>query len=221
MPQPANPQPAPDFDSMLSRKFGKEVANYFSGSPLNRVGFLRSDHAFLTQALKHPSTNFLLCNELQPLVQPHAKDRLAYVKFDQVRPVVGENPYKTSEEEMLALYDSAQYTPQMIFLGIDEKSHAPDALSYQGKNLYTGAPYFAVDVTPRASVKPACEQLIARLQAQDLNFAKGRVMDLHASDGKTPTRTPPLTPPPPPCPPQTSPPPPPPPPAPAARKPSS
>ncbi|KAI7246382.1 hypothetical protein KC352_g14178, partial [Hortaea werneckii] len=62
--QPANPEPAPDFDSMLSRKFGKETANYFSGSPLNRVGFLRGDHQFLTQALKHPSTSFLLCNEL-------------------------------------------------------------------------------------------------------------------------------------------------------------
>lgn len=29
---PALPEPAhPDLDSMLSRKFGKEVANYFSG----------------------------------------------------------------------------------------------------------------------------------------------------------------------------------------------
>ena len=51
--QPDNPEPAHStVDAMLSRKFGKEVANYFSGSPLNRVGFLRGDHKFLTQALK-------------------------------------------------------------------------------------------------------------------------------------------------------------------------
>jgi len=32
MPQPELPEPAyPDLDSMLSRKFGREVANYFSG----------------------------------------------------------------------------------------------------------------------------------------------------------------------------------------------
>ena len=32
MPQPELPEPAhPEVDSMLSRKFGKEVANYFSG----------------------------------------------------------------------------------------------------------------------------------------------------------------------------------------------
>ena len=31
-PQPDLPEPAhPDIDSMLSRKFGKEIANYFSG----------------------------------------------------------------------------------------------------------------------------------------------------------------------------------------------
>lgn len=95
--QPANPEPAPDFDSMLSRKFGKETANYFSGSPLNRVGFLRGDHQFLTQALKHPSTSFLLCNELQPLVNSsQASDRLAWLKFADIKRVVGENPYKSS-----------------------------------------------------------------------------------------------------------------------------
>jgi len=32
LPQPELPEPAhPNVDSMLSRKFGKEVANYFSG----------------------------------------------------------------------------------------------------------------------------------------------------------------------------------------------
>ncbi len=32
MPQPELPEPAhPNVDSMLSRKFGKEIVNYFSG----------------------------------------------------------------------------------------------------------------------------------------------------------------------------------------------
>ncbi|RMY50982.1 hypothetical protein D0865_06590 [Hortaea werneckii] len=180
--QPANPEPALDFDSMLSRKFGKETANYFSGSPLNRVGFLRGDHQFLTQALKHPSTSFLLCNELQPLVNSsQASDRLAWLKFADIKRVVGENPYKSSEEEMLNMYDSRSYVPQLIFLGIDEK-RKEDGLRYQGKNVYTGAPHFAVDVTPKASVKEECEKLIKDVQGRELDFAKGRVMGLIASD---------------------------------------
>jgi len=179
--QPANPAPAPDFDSMLSRKFGKEVANYFSGSPLNRVGFLRGDHKFLSQALRHPSTHFLLCNELQPLINQTQKDKLAFVKYDDVKNIVGEDPYATNEQEMIGQYTSATYVPQMIFLGIDEK--AKEGLEYQGKNKYTGAPYFAIDVTPRKSVKEECEKLIERLQGEGLGFAKGRVMDVVAADG--------------------------------------
>lgn len=181
-PQPDNPAPAPDFDSMLSRKFGKEVANYFSGSPLNRMGFLRGDHTFLSQALRHPSTQFLLCNELQPLVRNDKGDKLAWVKFDEVKKVVGDDPYATDEKEMLAAYDSGKYVPQMVFLGIDEREK--EALAYTNKkNTYTGAPYFAVDVTPKNKVKQACEELIKDLEGKGLGFAKGRVMDVEAQDG--------------------------------------
>ncbi|KAK0289626.1 NADH pyrophosphatase [Friedmanniomyces endolithicus] len=181
--QPANPEPAPDFDSMLSRKFGKEVANYFSGSPLNRVGFLRSDHKFLSAALRHPSTQFLLCRDLQPLVDPSNGTKLCWVKYEDVKPVIGEDPYATTEEEMLGLYDSGRYMPQMVFLGIDEK--VKEGLEYQGKNKYRGAPYFAIDVTPKSGVKEACEKLIAELEGKDIGFAKGRVMEIEALDDLT------------------------------------
>ncbi|KAK5116232.1 hypothetical protein LTR62_008559 [Meristemomyces frigidus] len=181
MPQPANPEPVHDHDAMLSRKFGKEVANYFSGSPLNRVGFLRGDHKFLSQALNHPSTKFLLCNDLQPLVADKAGDKLAYVKFEDVQKVVGKDPYDTTEEAMLSSYDSGAYMPQMIFLGIDEKSK--DALSFTNKkNTHTGAPYFAIDVTPKKSVQAECEKLIQELKGRGLEFATGRVMDIVAAD---------------------------------------
>ncbi|SMR56707.1 unnamed protein product [Zymoseptoria tritici ST99CH_1E4] len=183
--QPDNPEPAhASLDSMLSRKFGKEVANYFSGSPLNRVGFLRGDHKFLSQALRHPSTTFLLCNDLQPLVQSGTKPgagKLAWVKYDDVKSIIGSDPFATTEKEMIEAYNSSTYVPQMVFLGIDEARK--DGLAYQGKNLYTGAPYFAVDVTPREeTLREACEGLIERLKGEGLEFSKGRVMDVVASD---------------------------------------
>lgn len=183
--QPDNPEPAHhDVDSMLSRKFGKEVANYFSGSPLNRVGFLRGDHTFLSQALKHKSTSFLLVNELQPLVQPNpqpGQGKLQYVTFEDVKPVIGEDPFHETEKDMVQNFRSDKYIPQMIFLGIDEKRE--DGLEYQAKNLYKGAPYFAVDVTPREHVKSAAEQLIQRLKDEKgYEFGKGRIMDIVPED---------------------------------------
>lgn len=185
--QPANPEPAyPNSDSMLSRKFGKEVANYFSGSPLNRVGFLREDHQFLSQALHHPSTSFLACNNLQPLhekAKHKVGGKLTFLKYDDVKTVVGEDRYQNPEKDVIARYNSENYIPQMVFLGIDER--VKDGLSYQGKNRYTGAPYFAVDVTPKASMKETCEELIKKLQQRGLEFEQGRVMDIDASHGRS------------------------------------
>ncbi|KAI5364838.1 Putative NUDIX hydrolase domain, NADH pyrophosphatase-like, Zinc ribbon, NADH pyrophosphatase [Septoria linicola] len=183
--QPENPEPAHhDVDSMLSRKFGKEVANYFSGSPLNRLGFLRGDHKFLSQALKHASTSFLLCNELQPLVQSgtaEGKGKLQYVKYEDVKSIIGEDPFELSEKDYVEAYSSDKYIPQMIFLGIDEK--ATNGLEYQAKNLYKGAPYFAVDVTPRENVADACTALIERLKSEHgWEFGKGRIMDVEPAD---------------------------------------
>jgi NAD+ diphosphatase len=166
---------------MLARKFGREVANYFSGSPLNRLGFLRSDHVFLGKALKHPSTKFMLCKDLQPLVQSSENKKLAFVKFEDVKSVVGEDPYARDEKEMHEQYNSEEFVPQMIFLGIDESDK--NGLDYQGKNRYIGAPCFALDVSPKGSVKGACEDLIAKVEKDGVCFGKGRIMELEASDG--------------------------------------
>ena len=184
--QPSNPEPAfPTVDSMLSRKFGKEVANYFSGNPLNRVGFLREDHKFLSSAFKHPSTSFLVCNELQPLIKKGYKvgAPLEYVGKDTIVSVVGEDPYAKNEKDTIGDYNSSVYIPQMIFLGIDENKK--DGMEYQSKNLYKGAPYFAVDITPRESVKEACEKLIADLTEKGYTFCPGRVMDIDATHGNS------------------------------------
>ena len=168
---------------MLSSKFGREVANYFTGNPLNRLGFLRGESAFLSSALKHPSTSFVLCRDLQPLVQK-GSTRLAYASYADVKNVVGADPYAASEEDAIATYRSDRHVPQMIFLGIDEKNPTGFEYEHGKKGVYKGQPYFALDVTPRATVKEACEELIKEMEGRGLGFAQGRVMDLVASDGK-------------------------------------
>lgn len=153
------------------------------GSPLNRVGFLRGDNVFLSRALKHPTASFLLCKDLQPLIQDSNKTKLAFVKYDDVKPVIGEDPYTQAEDDLIATYNSSKHVPQMIFLGIDEK--VKDGLKYDSKkNTYTGAPYFAVDVTPRESVADACNSLISSIGSKGYSFAQGRVMDIDAPDGQ-------------------------------------
>ncbi|KAH7079703.1 NUDIX hydrolase domain-like protein [Paraphoma chrysanthemicola] len=169
LPQPDLPEPAHHtVDSMLSRKFGKEVANYFSGSPLNRVSFLRPDHAFLSQALNHPSTTFLLFNNLEPLIK--SSSELAERTFADVKPVLGEDPFHRSEEDQIAQYNSSLYQPQIIFLGLDERKPG-----FVYKEHYKGQPWFAVDVTPKESVKDEAEKLIAGLKGEGLDFSKGRM----------------------------------------------
>ena len=185
MPRAALPDLPPpahaNVDSMLSRKFGREVANYFSGSPLNRVSFLRANHNFIASAFTHPSTNFLLLHELAPLCDGPSK--LAYVKYEDVKPLIGENPYEKTEEEMIKAYNSSVTIPQLLFLGLDERFKEEQGGFRHG--MYSGRPYFALDVTPKGSVKEAAEELIEAQKAKKLEFVTGRVnMSMDAPDGK-------------------------------------
>ncbi|KAJ4411601.1 NADH pyrophosphatase [Didymella pomorum] len=169
LPQPDLPEPAhPNVDSMLSRKFGKEVANYFSGSPLNRVSFLRPDHTFLSSALRHPSATFILFKNIEPLVS--SPSSLARVSYADVEPIIGKDIFNTTEEDVVAQYNSSLYIPQIVFLGLDERKEG-----FVYKEHYKGQPWFAVDVTPKESVKEEAEKLIGKLQERGLEFSKGRM----------------------------------------------
>ena len=93
-----------DDDSLLTRKFGRETANYFSGSPLNRVSFLRTDYGFLSAAFAHASASFLLLDNLSPLARDPAN--LAYVGTADVAPLTGPRPFAASEDEQVRAYNS-------------------------------------------------------------------------------------------------------------------
>ncbi|KAI1074499.1 NUDIX hydrolase domain-like protein [Whalleya microplaca] len=165
-----------DDDSMLSRKFGREVANYFSGSPLNRVSFLRTDHGFLSAAFAHPSASFLLMDNSSPL----AKDptTLAYVGNADVIPLTGAEPFKKSEQEQIKEFNSAVTQPVVLFLGIDEKKSGFEHGEYKGN------PYFAADVTPKGSIAEKARSVIEAVKAKTgLSFLDGRrLMTLKAPE---------------------------------------
>jgi len=148
------------------------------------VSFLRPDHAFLSQAIRHPTSTFLLFNTLEPLLS--APDALATVTFSDVTPIIGQDPFSKSEQETIDEYNSSVYVPQIIFLGLDERK---DGFVY--KEHYKGVPWFALDVTPKGGVVQECEALIQSLKTKGLDFSKGRMhMSLPAQEGQSLIRTP-------------------------------
>jgi NAD+ diphosphatase len=186
MPTPELPILPPD-DSMLSARFGREVANYFSGSPLNRLSFLRTDHDFLRAAFAHPSAAFLLMNGLNPLVKGDSA-HIAFASRPDVEPLTGPDPFAKPEEEMIAEFDSEKTQPLILFLGVDEKdllpSNGTDGGAFKYKE-YNGSPYFAVDVTPRGTLTEVANTIIASLEAKGLAFRSHspRHMGLTAPEG--------------------------------------
>jgi NAD+ diphosphatase len=68
------------------------------------------------------------------------------------------------------LFRSDVTVPLVLFLGIDETKKA----GFEYNNIYTGTPYFAVDITPKGSIKENAESAIEALKAQGLTFLEGR-----------------------------------------------
>lgn len=170
MPQPELPAPAhPDLDSMLSRKFGREVANYFGGSPLNRVSFLRANHDFISQAFVHPTTHFLLLNNLAPLTKDPSQ--LAYATHSDISTLTGPNPFEKTEEVMIKEYNSSITLPLVLFLGLDERNK--QGFSH---GIYSGTPYFAIDVTPKGTYEKEASSIVAATKEKGLHFQEGRVI---------------------------------------------
>lgn len=119
----------------------------------------------------------MLFNKLEPLV--NSPTSIATTSFADVTPIVGADPFSKSEEDTIADYNSSTYVPQVIFLGLDERS---EGLVY--KEHYKGVPWFAVDVTPKGALTEECEKLIKKVTADGKEFSKGRMqLSLPAQEG--------------------------------------
>jgi NAD+ diphosphatase len=113
-------------------------------------------------------------------MNPLTKDptELAFATLKEVEPLIGENPYQKPEEDHIKEYNSTAFTPQLIFLGLDDRN--AQGLVY--KDAYKGAPYFALDVTPQKHVVAAAEELISSMKSKGFSFAEGRMnLSLHAA----------------------------------------
>jgi len=135
---------------------------------LNRVSFLRTDHEFLSTALTHPSTSFLLFNNLSPLAKSF--EQLEYATYADVQSLIGEDPYSKDEEQFISEYNSTITIPQLLFLGLYENKTS--GFEYK---MYQGSPYFALDVTPKGTVSAEAEKLVESMKSRGLRFVEGRM----------------------------------------------
>lgn len=147
------------------------------GSPLNRVSFLRGDNLFLKQAFDHDTTQFMVFRNLSPLVK--SPSEIEYARYNDIRPLIPSNPYEKTEEEIIKEYNSSASTPQLVFLGLDESMRG--GLKYKN---YTGAPRFAVDVTPKGSYEAEAKGVTGEWNERGLTFVEGmRAMNFPAEVG--------------------------------------
>lgn len=186
---PTNPVLEAD-DSMLTRKFGQEVINYYSGTRLNRYSFLRADAAFLRRAAVSPATRYVALNNLNAVAVD--KTQLATFGYDDVKPLIGAEPAFAAEEKTaIAQYDSTTSSPLVVFLGLVDGAIGGTAAPAEAVELETTAhgkvnaqPYFAVDVTPRDSYKEAAEAFQKTFEGRGLSIeANPRAMALLPEHG--------------------------------------
>ncbi|KAH6604286.1 hypothetical protein Trco_007732 [Trichoderma cornu-damae] len=175
--RPGAPSLAND-DSMLSRRFGKEVINYYSGGLLNRFSFLRGDAKFIRKAATAPAAQFIALRDLNPLIAD--PKRLAFFGYDDVRPIVGADPFGGSDEERKRSFDSARPTPLLLFLGLLPDSPKAVDLETTSHGVVNGQPYFALDVTPRGRFAEAAEAFLRQAEAKGYSVQTNvRTMTLH------------------------------------------
>ena len=133
----------------------------------------------------------VLLNNLAPLVLASDPAHLAFASHADVAPLTGADHFARSEEETVAEYDSREETGVVVvFLGVDEDGVLSGKVEEGGEEFvykaFTGAPYFAVDVTPRGKGAVAAGELIKAVEGRGFAFHDNspRHMGLHGGQGE-------------------------------------
>lgn len=174
-----------DDDSMLTRRFGREVVNYYAGGRINRYSFLRADAAFLRRAAVSPTARYLALDDLNALVVD--KKKLAYLSFDEVQSLIGPDPFGLTEDEAIQVYDSTQSKPLIVFLGMLEGDHETDHIVSGDHGDIKGHPYFAVDITPKGTHAEKAASFLADQEGKGFSLDKNPRAMSHNPDAGKPT----------------------------------
>ncbi|KAK7036448.1 NADH pyrophosphatase [Paramarasmius palmivorus] len=152
--------------------------NVYAGSPLNRLGWLRTSSGFLNAIVASPRSRWILFKTGQPLVHadPKSGSKLTYLSTSSVLPLLGDRPFfgqgqttgqppshEHSTSHTNALQASRHRGVPLVFLGVHEKGERVLPEKEVGAALKEGGegavqefldkdgstPYFALDVDDR------------------------------------------------------------------------
>lgn len=176
--------------------------NFFAGSPLNRLSWLRPSHPFLNAIIVSPATRWLIFDSGRPLVVVNSSDpskqNLAYLTTDDVKPLLGSEPFfgqGKDEGQLVIESNEVRHSPteaarhrhaRIVFLGLDEQSNSNALPSSDFVDPGTaidnleGTPYFCMDVaelelTPE-QLKDALDGTSQGQKGQIFSWSEPRVL---------------------------------------------
>lgn len=171
--------------------------NFFGGSPLNRLSWLRTSEHFLNAIATSPTTRWILFKAGQPLFvsDPETKTRsVARLTTADVRSLLGTEPFFAqgkndgdAAERGVPVLESARLRgPGVVFLGLHEPESASHALPSSDFNAKAdteaviskiqGTPYFSLDVSQleEVAVNGVLENAEVSRSGKSLVFADAR-----------------------------------------------
>ncbi|KIP06523.1 hypothetical protein PHLGIDRAFT_453629 [Phlebiopsis gigantea 11061_1 CR5-6] len=172
--------------------------NFFGGSPLNRLSWLRTSEHFLNAVVGSPATRWIVFKDGQLLfaAEPAEKKRsLARLTTTEVRPLLGTEPFfaqgqsdgELAETGIPVLEAARLRGPGIVFLGLHEpKSGASLALPSSDFSAKTdaaavaakieGTPYFSLDVSDLdgGTVDAVLQSTEAAKSGKSLSFLDAR-----------------------------------------------
>ncbi|KAH3685840.1 hypothetical protein WICPIJ_003199 [Wickerhamomyces pijperi] len=145
---------------------------YLTGSPLNRLSFLRGDTEFIQLASTHSSAKFIIFDRDLTLISTDKSDKtisLYKASYEQLKSVVDQwASYNNTKGQDLRINDV-----RITFLGVQE-SDDPSVFQYK---RYQGSPYFAIDLCNESNLL----QDIISTSSQELSLIKDRKQLFHLS----------------------------------------
>ncbi|KAH9932439.1 NUDIX hydrolase domain-like protein [Fomitopsis serialis] len=148
----------------------ESYVNFMGGSPLNRLSWLRTSHAFLNAVVLSPTTRWIVLKDGQPLLVQHSgaeKRSLARLSTADVRSLLGSEPFfaqgklegENAPDDVAILEAARFHGPTVVFLGLHEpQTGEADALpssEFSAKSSdpakvvanIKGTPVFSLDVS--------------------------------------------------------------------------
>ena len=74
---------------------------------------------------------------------------------------------------MIKEFNSSKTSPLVLFLGLDERSKDKEGFKH---GIYSGIPYFAIDVTPKGTYENEANSVVKAMQEKGLVFQEGRML---------------------------------------------